>query len=299
MSHIIFADSFDLDLEISFLFITDRNHVSCLYFQLLRDFFCQNNFFFIQRISSIRRPFFQSHKLRELLFIFRHIQIDIVPFTSVSDCNLSQYAFHRIVYFCFFSKHLRDFTFFFFRSAFRHNDRSVISLNLAVLNIDNRKDRIFQTEPYDHQSHTSSDAENRHKKPFLISDKITHACFPGKIQPLPQKCNLLKNDSLTLLRRRRTHQLSRLFAQFLITCQYRRRQCTKQRRSRRSYPVHHIIRYEQFIHVFIHYPVCIDDNIRKYLLPGKNTGRASKKGRQKRISQIFPRYRMSRVSKRF
>ena len=73
-------------------------------------------------------------------------------------------------------------------------------------------------------------------KPFLYLTRLRTLAFQEKIQPLPQNVIFSKRLSDPASASADASVGSRLFAQFLITCQYRRRNLTKQRRSRRSIP---------------------------------------------------------------
>ena len=86
------------------------------------------------------------------------------------------------------------------------NDRSCIMLKLLILPSGNIHNGIPKSKTYQHQRHTSRNTENRHKETFFISEKVSQRRFPCKIQMLPEKRDPFQQDSLTLLRSRRTHQ---------------------------------------------------------------------------------------------
>ena len=53
------------------------------------------------------------------------------------------------------------------------DNRAVIMLDICILEINDIRNRILDSLTYQHQCHTSRDAEDRHKQSFLVAEKIS------------------------------------------------------------------------------------------------------------------------------
>ena len=271
MPHVIFTDSTDLYFKISSVFIADRNRIARFHIQFFSHLLCKDSPRIIELIFFIRYTVLKYDKFRELFHILRHIQIDVMPFISVSHGDLCQQPLRRTCHGTVFIELCKDIIFLLICSIVCQDNIAVVELDLSVLDIHDGKYRIFQTESHEHEGHTPADTEDRHKQTFLIADKVTDACFPRKIQPFPDKCHTLEQHSLPLFRSRRTHQFRRLLPQFFVAGKDRRQKRARQRRCRRAQSVSQIIRYNNVVHMLIHDTICIDDNVRKYFLSEKDS----------------------------
>ena len=289
MSQIIFADRGNLYLQIPPVFIPYGNRISRVHVQFRRHFLCQNGAAVIKRILFIRYSVPEDNKVRKIFQICRHIQINIIPVPSVPYINGCQHSFRQACHisvcfkFCFNPGPLL------ICHAFFQDDIAVIKLNLPILDIHDRENRVLQPKSHQHQRHAAANSENRHKQTLFISHQISHAGFPGKIQPLPDKSDPFQHDSLSLFRRGRAHQFGSLRPQLPVACQ----KCGKERAGQRggSGPraIDQIVGKPDLMHMLKHDPVSIDDNIRKYFLTEQDAQQTSRNRCQKGIAQIFAR----------